>query len=58
MNTEDAATLWGISAHRVRELCKQGRIPGAKLIGGRVWILPNQPTITPGTRGPKRKKVR
>lgn len=55
MNTDDAARLWGITPHRVCELCRRGRIPGARLVAGRVWILPNKPTITPGTRGPKRK---
>lgn len=53
MTATDAAKLLGISLRRVQELCKQGRIPGARLVEGRVWILPNTLTVTPGTRGPK-----
>ena len=30
---------WGISQRRVSILCKQGRIPGAKLVANR-WFIP------------------
>lgn len=33
------AKEWGISQRRVAILCKEGRVPGAELIGNR-WFLP------------------
>ena len=33
------AEEWGISQRRVAILCKEGRVPGAELIGNR-WFLP------------------
>lgn len=51
IDTATAARKLGISASRVRRLCIQGRIPGARFIG-RVWFLPEAPTITPGAKGP------
>lgn len=47
-----AAKARGISARRLQALCRQRRIPGARLIG-RLWFLPENYSITPGARGPK-----
>lgn len=33
------AKEWGITQRRVAILCKEGRVPGAELIGNR-WFLP------------------
>jgi excisionase family DNA binding protein len=44
IGTTEAATLLGVSARRVRVLCDQGRIPGAKLVG-KTWTLPNSPVV-------------
>lgn len=33
------AKEWGISQRRVAILCKEGRVPGAELVGNR-WFLP------------------
>jgi hypothetical protein len=49
----DAAQSLGLSLRRVQQLCAQRRIPGARLIG-KVWMLPERFTVTPGKRGPKR----
>ena len=49
----EAAKQSGKSVHRLQVLCKQRRIPGARLVG-RLWMLPERFTITPGSRGPKR----
>jgi hypothetical protein len=46
-----AAALLGVTPRRVQALCAQGRIRGAKKIG-RDWMLPDQPRISAGTRGP------
>ena len=39
MPAKEAATLWGISAHRTAILCEQGRIDGAAMVGNS-WIIP------------------
>ena len=39
MRIKDAAQLWGISERRVSELCKNGKIKGAKK-EGRFWSIP------------------
>jgi excisionase family DNA binding protein len=53
ISVAEAAARLKLSERRVQILCKQRRIPGAKLIG-RIWMLPEEFKITPGTRGPKR----
>jgi Fic family protein len=40
MNTKQAANLWGISERRVRKLCSEGQIEGAKRLG-RAWLIPD-----------------
>jgi hypothetical protein len=45
MTASQAAALWGITSQRIRLLCQQGRIPGAKqeVIDGRnTWTFPEQ----------------
>lgn len=54
ISTTEAAAILGIARKRLSLLCKQRRVPGARLVG-RVWLVPEAPVITPGTRGPKRK---
>lgn len=39
MSIKEAAALWGLTERRVNELCKTGRIEGARK-EGRVWIIP------------------
>lgn len=51
---KEAAERRGISLRRLQVLCKQRRIPGARLVG-RTWLLPESFEITPGKRGPKLK---
>lgn len=52
IDTKTAAQRLGVCAQRVSKLAAEGRIPGAKKFAG-VWTYPNQPTVTPGKRGPK-----
>ena len=47
-----AAKILMVSDRRVRALCIQGRIKGAKK-EGRDWILPNDVKVIPGKRGQK-----
>lgn len=49
----EAARRTGHSVKRLQELCAQRRIPGARLVAGRLWLLPEGFTITTGSRGPK-----
>ena len=39
MTTEQAGKLWGVTARRVSELCRDGRIKGAFKIGTS-WVMP------------------
>ena len=59
MTAAEAAAL-GVSRNRVRDLCAQGRIVGARHVrrGYRwTWRIPDPIVIRPGPRGPKRKEV-
>lgn len=40
VTSSEKAKEWGITQRRVAILCKEGRVPGAELIGNR-WLLPN-----------------
>jgi hypothetical protein len=52
-----AAAKLRVTPQRVRVLCRERRIAGARLIG-RTWMLPADFDVTPGTRGPKLKGKR
>ena len=49
------AEEWGITQRRVAILCKEGRVPGAELIGNR-WLLPTDAKKPEDPR--KQKKVK
>ena len=57
IDAEEAARRLGVDPSRVRVLLRQRRIPGARLVG-RVWMIPEDFTVTPGTRGPAMTKRR
>jgi hypothetical protein len=46
-----AAGRLGITSGRLRALCRQRRIKGARFIGGR-WYVPENADVVEGTRGP------
>lgn len=52
IDTKTAALRLGVNPQRVSALAAQGRIPGARKFSG-VWTFPENPTVKPGTRGPK-----
>jgi len=54
IDSEAAAKRLGVDPSRLRLLCRNRRIPHARLIG-RQWFVPDDFTVTPGTRGPKLK---
>jgi excisionase family DNA binding protein len=54
ISSKEAAARLGVSQLRVQQLCRQRRITGAKLLG-RVWMIPADFEIAPGSRGPKGK---
>jgi excisionase family DNA binding protein len=39
LSVAEIAAIWNISKRRVQVLCKEGRIPGAKIIGN-IWVIP------------------
>ena len=51
----EAAKARGMNLRQLQILCKTRRVPGARLIG-RLWMLPEGWTVTPGTRGPKMRR--
>ena len=53
--TTEIAAQWGVTPKRVRQLCQAGRIPGAQKIG-RDWVIPADAAVTPGSRGPQRRR--
>jgi hypothetical protein len=54
ISIETAAARLRVTPARVRVLCRDRRIAGARLLG-RTWMLPADFSVTPGTRGPKLK---
>lgn len=40
ISAKEAADMWGLTKRRVLSLCKEGRIPGAELIGSS-WVIPS-----------------
>jgi len=52
-----AAARVGVNVQRMRVLCRDRRIKGARLVG-RVWMIPDDFEVTPGTRGPALTKRR
>ena len=49
------AEEWGISQRRVAILCKEGRVPGAELVGNR-WFLPTDAVKPEDPRKAKKNK--
>lgn len=49
ISVDEAAQILGVSPRRVRTLCTQERIKGAKKIG-RDWVLPNKPVVIQSER--------
>jgi len=47
----EAAAKLGISSERLRVLCRERRVSGARCIAGR-WFVPERIIVTPGARGP------
>ena len=39
LTSEQASELWGITARRVRELCRGGYVEGAVKVGN-AWLMP------------------
>ncbi len=57
IGAEDGAAKLGITSRRLRALCAERRVAGARRVAGR-WFVPetiSAKDIAPGTRGPKRE---
>lgn len=53
-STQEVADHLGVSAERVRQLCKAGRVMGAERVG-RDWVIPWPPVVldvSPSNRRP------
>ena len=51
LNVKRAAERLGVSDRRVRQLAREGRIPGAVKVG-QEWLIPTPVEVIPGSRGP------
>ena len=52
IDVAEAARRLGVDPTKVRALCRNRRIQGARLVG-RQWFIPEDFVVTPGARGPK-----
>ena len=52
IDSAEAAKRLGVDPSRVRQLCRERRIAGAKLLG-RSWYLPDDFTVERRARGPR-----
>jgi hypothetical protein len=57
ISSADGAAQLGVTPARIRALCQQRRITGARLIG-RTWMLPTDFKVKPAARGPKLQKAK
>lgn len=44
LNIQEAAARWGVSPRRIQQMCKEGRIAGARK-EGRAWLIPEEAEI-------------
>lgn len=46
LTAKQAALKLGVSSTRVRDLCQQGRVKGAEMLGAAVgWMIPDPPVV-------------
>jgi len=57
VTTTEAAEKLGLSPGHVRQLCADGTVKGAQLLG-KTWMVPASFKWTPKKRGPKPKRER
>lgn len=57
ISSQQAAEQIGVSISRIQALLRQRRISGARLVG-RVWMVPEDFRVTPGSRGPALQRSR
>ena len=55
ISAKEAAAIWSITQRRVAILCKEGRVPGAELVGNR-WFLPTEAIKPEDPRKAKKDK--
>ena len=52
LSAAEIAIKWGVGKRRVTILCKEGRVPGAKIVGN-MWLIPKD---APKPEDPRREK--
>ena len=40
LSAAEVAKIWGVSKRRVAIFCKEGRVPGAHIVGN-MWLIPS-----------------
>ena len=56
LTIQETAAQWGVSPRRIQQLCKEGRIPGARK-EGRTWLIPSQAPIQVRARTAERPQL-
>ena len=49
LTIQEAAALWGVSTRRIQQMCKDGKIAGARK-EGRTWLIPDQAPVQVRTK--------
>jgi len=55
ISTAEAAKRRNVTPRRIQKLIQQKRIPGAEMLSG-VWLVPDDFTILPASKRPRRAK--
>ena len=55
LSAAEVANNWGVSKRRVTILCKEGRIPGAQIVGN-MWVIPKDAKKPEDPRKEKKAK--
>lgn len=56
IGTSEAAELLNVSARRIRQLCEQGRVRGAVMVG-KTWAVPDKPVVDESASGGDRQTI-
>jgi excisionase family DNA binding protein len=57
LSVTEAAEILGLKLPSVRDICKEGRLPGAEKIGS-VWVIPHESVLNYRSLRQKRKEAR
>jgi len=56
LSIREAAAQWGVSSRRLQQMCKDGRVAGARK-AKRTWLIPAQAEIRVRSKAAKRPQL-